>query len=513
MNHVHIIDWALLILYFLGVVGLGFLFSRKQEGVNSFFLARRNMPTWAVTLSIVATSLSAGTYLGNVQYTYNGRIIFISMALGNVVAALVASFVLIPAYYKSGCTTAYGYLGKRFGVRSMYAASISFLFGRLLAAGARVFIAAIAVSVLIYGDLRLPHLVVAILLLGTVATIYTVAGGIKAVIWTDVLQIFVMSLAGVLCIIFLLDKIPLSTGEIINVLKDADGVNKLQLLEFKFDLSDPYTIWSLFFAIAIFDIAQLGVDQDLIQRVLTCKSRARASMAMIASRLVHWPVTLIFAVIGLLLYIYYGRPDIMGDAASSVVLADTRQVFVDFMIHDLPVGVRGLALIGLFAAAMSSFDSSANSMASSFVADLYLPLKHKQTTASAKHELKISRLAVIGMGAVLTLFAIVAAIMQTASGLSLIDFALGVMTFAYAGLLGVFLTGTLTKRGNETTVVAALVAGVISILLLQPFILGRLSTALFGFEMELAWPWWMVVGGTISFIICALGAPDRKSLT
>ena len=177
------------------------------------------------------------------------------------------------------------------------------------------------------------------------------------------------------------------------------------------------------------------------------------------------------------------------------------------MFNHMPTGILGLMVVGLLAAALSSFNSAINSMTSSLFSDLYLPWRQKRDkgTVKIKSELKESRFLVIIMGIVLTAFAIIAALMQEAGDQSLVDFALGIMSFSYAGMLGIFLCAVLTRRGNVYSVVAALITGCLVVLLLQPGILSWWSTFCFGVTLKLAWPWWVVVGGSISFLVCCIG--------
>jgi Na+/proline symporter len=215
--------------------------------------------------------------------------------------------------------------------------------------------------------------------------------------------------------------------------------------------------------------------------------------------------------IGLLLAIYYGRPEIMGEAAPLDLVTDTKSVYPQFLLNHLPAGLKGLAIAGLFAAAMSSFDSAINAMASTAVADLYIPwraLRHQPGSVEAdesrqgpesQHQLRAPRVAVAVMGVLLTGFAILAIFLQSMGDDTLLNFALGVMAFAHAPLLGVFMAAVLTRRGNTTTVITALVVGALAVLMLQSYMLPS------WLNFELAWPWWSVIVSPLSFVICVLG--------
>ncbi len=494
------IDWAVLVGYLLVMVAIGTVVGRRQTDRDSFFLGSRQMPTWAVAMSVMATALSAATFMGAPQEAFEGDLTYLILNLGGIIGAVIVALLFIPAFYRAGTTTIYGYLGRRFGGPAMIGASVMFLFGRLLASGSRLFMAGIAFAMMLYGDLAPAHLVQAILILGAVGTVYTAVGGIRAVIWTDVLQIVIVVGAAVLTLILLIDKIPLSIDQIVDALRTGgeDGQSKLRWLDTSTDPSKKSTLWTGLIAIVFFNIASYGVDQDLAQRMLTCRSATKGSISVVTAILANIPVTFLFMVIGLLLFVFYHQPELMGEMAPADKLNDSRKVYPQFLFHHLPTGLAGLAMAGLFAAAMSSVDSAINAMASTAVSDVYQPLRGGRDTGNDdRRALRRSRAAVVIMGTLLTGFALGAVAVYDEENDTLISFALSIMTFAYAGLLGVFLTALLTRRGNSATVIAALIVGaaVILVLKLDPM------------AWKLAWPWWMPIGTAVSFAVCAAGRP------
>jgi solute:Na+ symporter, SSS family len=307
-------------------------------------------------------------------------------------------------------------------------------------------------------------------------------------------------------IALLLHKIPLGVGEIWNVLSDpttGPHGSKLKLIDTSLDTSRLYTLWTALIGATFLNAASLGVDHDFVQRMLTTRSAWKGSASLIASQFVAVFVVSLFMTIGLLLYIFYRRPDVMGAAAPTDALRASFQVYPQFLLNHLPTGFAGLAIAGMFAAAQGSLDSAINAMASSAVADLYWPLRARRGHAIDKGT-KSSRVAVGLMGALLISFAIGCTLLYDPRGKRpLIDFALGVMSFAYTGMLGVFLTALLTKRGNNATVVAALLTGLIVTTLLQDAIYGWWTRHLFGTSHRLASFWWMPIGTVISFLVCA----------
>lgn len=499
-NAFTVLDWTVVINYFLFVLFIGLCSSKKQKSDKSFFLGNRSMPVWAVSLSIIATSLSAVTFIGAPQEAYQGDLSYLVLNIGGALAVCIVAVFFLPAFYRSNSLTIYGYLEQRFNTKVRIAAGITFLFGRLLASGARLFAAAMGSSLILYGtgEEHLYQTIVMVLILGFTGTLYTLSGGIKAVIWTDVLQIFVVIGSAVLSIVVLLQKIPLSIGEIIDYLNCCTNLNtgasKLTLVHTTFDWQNPYTIWTGTFAIVFLNMASYGVDQDLVQRMLTCKSAFRGGVSLILSHLLSICVVLLFMCIGLLLYLF-SDPGVMGSHAVS--FSTSELVYPQFLIQHLPPGISGLAIAGLLAASMSSLDSAINAMASSAIADIWRPLKQK--TSEMEGNVFHSRVAVCLMGIALTVFAIFSALTYDPANTSLLGFALGVMSYAYAGLLGIFFTGLFTRRGNTKTVYAALIAGAATVFALQPA----------SFGIQIAWPWWMVIGTFVSFTICCLGNPDE----
>lgn len=506
------LDWTIIILFLSAMTGIGIFFSRRNKNLNDYFLGGRNMPAWLVTFSVVGASISAGTFVGSPQLAYEGNLTYLMLSVGAIIGGIIAAKVFLPTLYKADTITIYGYLGQRFGHGAVSSASIVFLLGVLLMAGSRLFIAAIAVSVMLYNDIMIPNLVISIIVLGLITTVYTMAGGIKGLIIIDSIQSLIVIFTGLLCIFLILKAIPAPVSEIIDALKHSPDGNKLLLVDTKVSFIEPYNLMGALIAYTIFKFAQFGTDQEFVQRSLTCRSVKKASLSLISAQLISLPVVLIFMIIGLLLYIFYSRPDIMGIKSPAEVLQDSRQVFPQYIFSYLPSGVLGLTMIGLLSAALGSFNSAINAMSSSFVSDILLPIKNKKKKVTSDiDEIKQSKLMVVIMGSLLTLFAIIAAFMQKAGGQTLIDFALGIMSFSYSGLLGVFLCAVLTRRGNVKSVILALIAGILVVFALQPFILPKWSSALFGQTINLAWPWWIVVGGTISFIICSLGKPIKNN--
>ncbi len=508
-----IADWIVLSGYLTVVVLLGVLVSRQKQAGDEFFLAGRRMPMWAVSISVLATSLSAATFIGGPQQAFSTDLTYFSANLGGLIAVMIVAVLFVPAYYRHNVTSVYELLDHRFGGSARTAASGMFMLGRIFASGARLFMVALPFALIAFGDISQKSLITSILIIAVAATAYTSIGGIRAVIWTDVLQTVVVVGAVVIALCLLLRAIPLSASEIVDVLRRDAGGDKLKIIDLSTDPSRKYTLWTAIFGVSLLNLAAFGADQDLTQRMLTCRSAKAGAWSVILSNILAWPVVFLFLCMGLLLYVYYQRPDVMGGAAPEYVIDDSRKVFLEFMLTEMPAGVRGLMMAGLFAAAMSSMDSALNAMASTTVADFYRPWRKRNHAAYIKgdrRELVVSRFAIVVWAMTLALFAIICVFWQKASGQTLISFALSVMTFAYAGLLGVFLTALLTQRGSERSALASLAVGFIAVLLMQDFLWTRWMPAL-GIDLTLAFPWKLLIATLLSFAVCCLGTRNGAS--
>lgn len=487
-------DWLVLGAYFALLVGTGVWLSRRQKGTEDYFLAGRSMPAWAVSISVLATSLSAATFLGVPQAGYTGDLTYLSASLGTIVAAVIVATLFLPAFYRHRVTTVYELLEVRFGPGAKLAGSWTFLVGRVFASGARVYIAATALSFIVFGDLRADHLLLAVAMLSVAGVVYTVAGGIATVIWTDAVQTAVFIGAVVVVLIVLAASIPAPAPDVVRALDDA---GKLKLIDTSFDLTKPYTLWTALIGFALLNLAALGTDQDLAQRLLTCRSSLKAGWSVVWSQLIGLPVVLLFLLIGVLLWVYFQRPELMGEAWTGRPPRDTRQVFLSYLTGGLPAGLSGVMIAGLFAAGLSSLDSTLNAMSSAFVNDCY---KRLRPGREESHYLRVARLGVCIAGLVLACFAGVCVFWQRARGDTLLDFALAVMVYAYAGLAAVFLCALLTRRGTVASAIAAIVCGFAITLATEPFALSRIGVPS---EWTPAFPWRMVAATAVAFVVAA----------
>ncbi len=514
------IDWGIVALYFAAMIYIGVVAARKDQDTREYFLAHRSMPTWAVAISIVATSLSAATFIGAPDAAFNGNLTYLILNIGGLLAVAIVATLFVPKLYRAGTVTIYGYLDQRYGQAAMISVSAMFLVGRMLGSGARLFIAAIPLCLLMfagrndaYFEPSRAQLIFAILLIGGLGTFYTAFGGIRTVIWIDVIQFFIVIGAAGLSILLLLKLIPLNIPQLLHALNDPrfgpGGHGKLFICDTSPDLSRPYTLWSAIFGTTFLNAAVYGVDQDFAQRFLVAKSVLRRALSLVWAQLISIVVISGFLLIGLLLYVVYKRPDIMGGG----LLANPpgRQgTYAWFLMNQMPTVLSGISIVGFFAIAQGSMDSAINALASSAVADIYYPLRQRLGYAdTSATDRSAPKLAVAAMGLCMSSLGIACVFLYDKNDRTLIDFALGILSFAFTGMLGVFLTALLTPRGNTISILCALAVGVLSVVLMQPGILERWTSAMFHHPLHLASTWWMPVGTILSFAVCVSGNRTR----
>lgn len=472
---------VVIVALYLGIILISgiWLARREPAGAEEYFLGGRRMPVWAVAISVVASSLSVATFLGVPQQAYAGNLTYLSTNIGGLIAVMVVAYFFIPAFYKHSCTSIYELLEHRFGPGAKQASSLAFMVGRLLASGVRVFIAAIPLAMVLFGieeSKRPEYIVGAILILSAVAVGYTLIGGIASVIWTDVIQTVVLIIAVLAAVWVLLTRIDAPTTEIIQALQSNTATapgsastvsqgSKLLIFDFSTDLTKSFTVLAAVVGWSLLNMASYGTDHDMVQRCLTCKSAIKGSRSVIIAIFTGIPVVALFMLIGLLLWVFYQRPDLTGGAPITYDIAMTDRVFTTFILQELPAGLRGLMVAGIFAVALGSLNSAITAMAATSVKDFYA---HAFPGKSDRHYMIAGRWATLGWGVALAGFACLCIVWQKYENRTLIDFALGVMTYAYSGLLAVFLSALFTKRGSTPSVIAALVTGFMVVLIFNP---------------------------------------------
>lgn len=509
------LDWAVLLGYFVLLAVTGWLFARREpSGAKEYFLAGRQMPMWAVAISVLATSTSAATFIGAPEQTFNGDFSYLSANIGSIIAVFIVAFFFIPAFYRNNCTTVYDVVGIRYGQEARLATSWAFMIGRVFASGSRMFMAAIPLAMIVFRDTEPRHLILAIGVLTVVGVLYTLVGGIRSIIWTDVIQtvVFVGAAAGACWV--LLGRIPASGGQIIQTLGNTPvgGGSKLTLLKLDTDPTVAFTLWTAIVGFTLQGVAAYGTDHDLAQRMLTCRSAVKGGQSVIMAIFIGLPVTALFMVIGALLWIFYRQPDLMGAARPAYEIEGGRDVFLNFILREMPVGMSGLMIAGLFAAGLGSFNSALNAMAAAFVSDVYQKRRPDRTD---RHYMSVGRWAVVVWGVVLGAFAALCVAWHKASGQNLIDFALSVMAFAYAGMLAVFICALFTKRGSKHSAIAALLVGFVAVAAMDPAtlkLIGRVFPEAKDLRVPLAFPWRLTIATALATVTCLLAKGSGRTL-
>jgi solute:Na+ symporter, SSS family len=499
------IDWAILCGY-LAILGATAIWSSRDVGQTGkdYFLAGNTMPAWLIAISVLSTTQSAATFLGGPDFGFRGNYTYLTSFLGSLVAALVVAWVLLPKFYAMQAVTVYELLEVRFGVVAKRAAGIVYLIGRVFAAGARLYMAAIAVAMVVFLKIDALTISLAAFLLLVLGIVFTFVGGLKSVVWSDLIQVIIYVGAAIFTLFFILSLIPASLPEILNGLRNSpNGQNKLDLINPSLGLDQPFSLLAIFTGVVLLNIGNFGMDQDTSQRLLACKNTKQARNSLFLSVLISIPVVWLFISIGQLLHVFYERPDLMGQGAAATKEFQGQKitVFMSFILSEMPPGLRGLVTVGVIAAA--AINSGLNAMASVIIEDFYRPWREKSHNHDEAHYVKAGQWAMVGAGVILFAMSIICYFWQRATDMPLLEFALSVMAFAYAGLLGVYFTAVFTSRGSTNSVIAALVVGFATITFLQPYVLAGLG--LDGLTGKIAFPFQLCIGTLAATLTCLLG--------
>ncbi|MFC1667925.1 sodium:solute symporter [Chlamydiota bacterium] len=467
------IDYSVLVVYFIIITFLGLWFGRKEKTTDDFFLGGRTIPWLAVCLSVLATEASAVTYIGAPAESFQSNCLYFQLAIGSFFGRLFIAFIFLPHFYQQKVTSIYEYLEHVFGISTRLTAVIFFFITRLLASGVRLYVAALALHVIT----QLP-LVMTIVLVAGIALIYTYFGGIKAVIWTDVFQI-VLFYGGAICaLVCIINKIP---GGIQQVYTISEHYDKLSFFNFKWNIYDGYTFIGGIIGGFFLTVAALGTDQDLTQRMLTCKNARAGKKALIGTGILTFPIVLLFLFIGVCIFVFHKTNP------SFMIPSNPNHIFPFIIVHILPQGISGLLLAGIFSAAMSSLDSALNSLSTSAVVDIYR--SHIKKNESEAHYIFIARLFVVFFTIILIGIAYLCRNLGT-----ILVMAFKITSYTYGGLLGIFLLGILTKRGRGCGNIIAMTSSIVFVYCI---------TSLF----TIGFTWYVVMGALWT---CGIGALFRK---
>ncbi len=482
------LDIAVLVTYFATILGVGLWFGRKERNTEDYFLGGRSQHWLIVGLSILATELSALTFVSVPGTAFLENWSYLQLYVGAFVGRLLVAYLLLPAFYGGSVTTVYEYLGQRFGPATRTTASIMFVLSRLLGSGIRLLAASIAISVVFGWSLNL-----VIVLSAMVAIVYTTFGGIRAIIATDALQALIFIGGAVAVILYLILAIP---GGPDAALETANNAGKFHIFTVTGSLNNERLFWVLLINATILNMASMGTDQDMTQRMLTCPDLKKGQRSIIFNAILGLPTVCLFLLIGALLFSYFQA---FPNRLPETIADKPDRVFPYFIANALPAGygLRGLLVAGVFAAAMSSLDSALGALSSTAVTDLIRP--YRRTPLTEHQALQLARLLTVGFGAGLAVLAIAFSNYD-----QLLWQAFKFVGLVFGGMLGVFLLGVLTRqRGNDFTNPAAMVS---SFVILVALMLYQNATQ----KVIIAWPWWVVLGTTWTFVVGLMFRTDPK---
>ncbi len=483
------LDLAVIVAYLVVIAAIGLRISGRQHSATDYFVGERRLAWWAVCFSMVATETSTLTVISVPGVAYLGAFGFVELGVGYIIGRTIVAVVLLPLYARGNLVSAYQYLGIRFGPKVQGLASAAFLVTRLLAEGVRLFAGAIPIALLLGAmGLHATYLEIIIVLAG-VTVAYTYAGGIRAVVWTDAIQMLLYVGGALLSVAVLMHHTTFAD------LQHAFAAGKFTVFDFSAPiLTSPYSFLAAVFGGAVFTMASHGADQLMVQRILACKSLADGRKAMIGSAVF---VTLqfgLFSLIGTLLWIHLG-----GKTPAQLGLATPDDLFSRFIIEGLPIGLSGLMIAGILGATMGSLSSAMNSMSNSTITDLIRLFGRRTYSAAAM--LRISRISTLVWAGALVGFAS----LFTSTDSPVVILGLSITGYTYGALLGAFLLGLWIKRANQRDGAMAFIAtlAVMATVVLGVHIHGR----------ALAFPWYVPIGVAITLVTGGLlslthAAPD-----
>ena len=464
------LDLLIIAAYLGGITLFGLRFRKRHKSIRDYFLADRNIPWWAISLSIVAAETSTLTIISIPGLAYDTNLTFLQVIMGYVVGRFIICFVLLPHYFRGDLYTAYQLIEHRFGPRLRTVTAALFLLTRAAAEGVRVYAVSIVVSIALgTGE------VASIVMITILTLVYTFEGGLAAVIWTDVVQTFIYVGGTLVGLVTMLHLIP---GGWASVAEIAGGLHKFQVFDTALtshfphlDLAKPYTLWAGVVGGAFFNTASHGTDQLIVQRLLAARNQKQSVLALLSSGVAILCQFALFLVVGVVLFVFYQVP------SSSFGKAD--RIYPTFIVTHMPRGTAGLLIAAILAAAMSNLSAALNSLSSSSMVDFYFRFR---PDADEKRRLRWSRLATIAWAIVLFGLAVIA--LHHVG--RVVEVGLQIASVAYGALLGVFLLGVLTKRANQTGAIVGMACG-------------------FGIELYLwlgtsvPWTWWVLIGTVATY--------------
>jgi solute:Na+ symporter, SSS family len=464
------VDYLVIGGYLLAITAFGSWFARYQKTTRDYFLTDRSVPWWAICFTIVATETSTLTFIGIPAQSYGGNMTFLQLALGYIIGRLLVSVLFIPAYFRGDLFTSYELLQKRFGTRVKTLSAVIFLITRSLADGIRLFTTALVIAIVT----QVPVTSV-VVVLGAAMIVYTMRGGVSAVIWTDVVQMFVYIAGAAAVAIALLNRIDGGWTEVVRV---GTETGRFVFLDAAFDPTRAYTLWAGLLGGVALTLSTHGTDQYLVQRLLSARSQRDASTGLVLSGFIVFVQFVLFLLIGVMLFAHYQQTPLPQP------LTRPDQILPIFVVNELQNGLAGFIVAAIVAAALSP---SLNAMAATTVSDFYLP--YVNPAADQATQMRVSKQATVAWGVVQLLVAIGAQFMNR----SVLDAGLAVLSFASGAVLGAFLLGTLAPSVRERDTFAGMIAGLIVMTLVW-------------WATPIAFTWYVLIGAVTT---CAVAFASR----
>ena len=492
------IDIVVIIAYLTGTTLLGIWVGRRQRDAKDYFVADRSIPWWAVMFSVVASETSALTFISIPGLAYVGNLGFLQVAAGYLLGRIVVAYTLLPRYYEGNLVTAYALLEQRFGLATRRFTSIVFMVTRGLADSVRVFATAIPIALILQGVVPQKYVMpMAVLVLGTLTVIYTYKGGMRAVVWTEILQASVYLLGGISALVLIGRAVSGGWPDILGI---AGPRGKLQILDFYPGFNRPHTVYAGLIGGAFLSMASHGADQLIVQRLLSSKTLKDAQAAIIGSGVVVILQFALFLMIGVGLWVLFtGR-----------TFAKPDDVFPEFIIHYMPHGLLGLILAAILAATMSTHSGAINSLAAAATHDIYLPLTGR--AADDPRTLRVGKIFALLWGIVLTGGAL---LFPQNQKLPVVVVALSIASFTYGGLLGGFFLGLFWKRARQPDAITGMSVGIAVmtfVVFAKPLVAAYPSLApVLGPLGNIAWPWYVLIGTTITLLVGITSSYVRPS--
>ena len=459
------IDFAIIVVYLIGITLFGIRFRKRQRTLRDYFLAGRDIPWWAIALSIVAAETSTLTIISIPGLAYDSNMTFLQIVMGYIVGRIIISFLLLPHYFKGDLYTAYELIERRFGSQLRTVTSGLFLLTRAAAEGVRVYAVSIVVSIALgTGE------VTSIAIITILTLIYTFEGGLAAVIWTDVVQTAIYVGGTLVGLVVIVHLVPGGWAHIHDV---AVAANKFRIFDFTPSFWKPYTFWAALIFGASFVTASHGTDQLIVQRLLAARSLTQSITALLSSGVAIFFQFALFLLVGVMLFAYYMLP--------STHFGKADWIYPTFIVTRMPHGISGLLIAAILAAAMSNLSAALNSLSSSTILDFYVRFRPQ---ASERKKMRLSRLSTVIWAIVLFILAVLS--LHHVS--RVVEVGLQIASIAYGAMSGVFLLGVLTRITTRYGAMAGMLCGFATEIYLSQF-------------TSVPFTWWVAIGTVVTFVV------------